>query len=318
MIADLDPVLLIAVGLSLAFLALMLVGYFAIEAASQRRSVNRSLQAMQPSQLSGSDVRQQELAVPFGRRLVLPALEVVAQRVLRFSPPAILERLDRELVYAGSPSGWDGQRLVAAKWLLGVGLAVLATVVLPLSGFGLAGTVVAALLGGFVGYYLPEWIVRSRAAKRQKAIRLALPDALDLMSITVEAGLSFDAALDRVSKEMGGPLGDEFYRVVQEMRLGKGRGEALRDLSQRTTVEELKAFVMAMVQAEIFGISVSRVLHVQANELRIKRRQLAEEKAQKLPVKIVFPLIFCIFPAIFVVLLGPAAISIYENLILRN
>jgi len=122
--------------------------------------------------------------------------------------------------------------------------------------------------------------------------------------------------LDRVSREMGGPLGDELHRVVQEMRLGKGRGEALRDLSGRTTVEELKAFVMAMVQAEIFGISVARVLHVQAGELRIKRRQRAEERAQKLPVKIVFPLILCIFPALFVVLLGPAAISIYENIIL--
>ena len=318
MLTSLDPTLLIALGLALAFAALLLVGYVAIAAAGQRRSVNRSLQAMQPSQLAGADVRQQQLAVPAGRRLLLPTLERVSDRVLRFSPPAIVDRLDQELVYAGSPAGWDGQRLVAAKWLMGVGLAALAVVALPLSGFGLTGTVLAVLLGGFVGYYLPEWIIRSRAAKRQKEIQLALPDALDLMSITVEAGLSFDAALDRVSREMGGPLGDELYRVVQEMRLGKGRGEALRDLSSRTTVEELKAFVMAMVQAEIFGISVARVLHVQANELRIKRRQLAEEKAQKLPVKIVFPLILCIFPAIFVVLLGPAAISIYENIILRN
>ena len=318
MLTSLDPTLLITLGLALAFAALLLVGYVAIAAAGQRRSVNRSLQAMQPSQLSGADVRQQQLAVPAGRRLILPTLERVSDRVLRFSPPAIVDRLDQELVYAGSPAGWDGQRLVAAKWLMGVGLAALAVVALPLSGFGLTGTVLAVLLGGFVGYYLPEWIIRSRAAKRQKEIQLALPDALDLMSITVEAGLSFDAALDRVSREMGGPLGDELYRVVQEMRLGKGRGEALRDLSSRTTVEELKAFVMAMVQAEIFGISVARVLHVQANELRIKRRQLAEEKAQKLPVKIVFPLILCIFPAIFVVLLGPAVISIYENIILRN
>ncbi|TVR18658.1 MAG: type II secretion system F family protein [Nitriliruptor sp.] len=318
MLTALEPSLVIALGLTLAFVALMLVGYVAIEAASQRRLVNRSLQSMQPSQLSGSDVRQQQLAVPAGRRLVLPTLERVSKRVLRFSPPAIIDRLDQELTYAGSPAGWDGQRLMAAKWLTGVGLGLLAVVVLPLSGFGLGGTVLAGLLGAVVGYYLPEWIVRSRAGRRQFEIRLALPDALDLMSITVEAGLSFDAALDRVSREMGGPLGDELYRVVQEMRLGKGRGEALRDLSGRTTVEELKAFVMAMVQAEIFGISVSRVLHVQADELRIKRRQFAEERAQKLPVKIVFPLILCIFPALFVVLLGPAAISIYESIILRN
>ena len=318
MLADVDPTLLIALGLGLAFLALALVGYVAIAAAGQRRSVYRSLQTVQSSQLSGSDVRQQQLAVPAMRRLVLPTLTGFSRRVLRFSPPAIVDRLDQELVYAGSPAGWDGQRLMAAKWLTVIGLAVAAVVALPLSGFGIAGTVLAVIAGAFVGYYLPEWILRWRAGKRQKAIRLALPDALDLMSITVEAGLSFDAALDRVSREMGGPLGEELHRVVQEMRLGKGRGEAMRDLSTRTTVEELKSFVMAMVQAEIFGISVARVLHVQAGELRIKRRQLAEAQAQKLPVKIVFPLVLCIFPAIFVVLLGPAAISIYENIILQN
>ena len=316
MVTNLDPALLIGLGLVLAFAALALVGYVVVAAAGQRRSVHRSLRSMQASQLSGGDVRQQQLAVPAVRRLVLPTLGRFSERVLRFSPPAIVDRLDQELVYAGSPAGWDGQRLMAAKWLAAVGLAVVAVVLLPLSGFGVAGTVLAVLAGGFVGYYLPEWIVRSRAGKRQKAIQLALPDALDLMSITVEAGLSFDAALDRVSREMGGPLGDELHRVVQEMRLGKGRGEALRDLSGRTTVEELKAFVMAMVQAEIFGISIARVLHVQAGELRIKRRQRAEEQAQKLPVKIVFPLILCIFPALGVVLLGPAAISIYENFVL--
>ncbi|MFO7776799.1 MAG: type II secretion system F family protein [Nitriliruptoraceae bacterium] len=316
MITDLDPTLLIGLGLVLAFVALALVGYVVVSAAGQRRSVHRSLQSMPSSQMSGGDVRQQQLAVPAMRRLVLPTLGRLSDRVLRFSPPAIVERLDQELVYAGSPAGWDGQRLMAAKWLTAVGLAVAAVVLLPLSGFGFAGTVAAVLAGAFVGYYLPEWIVRSRAGERQKMIQLALPDALDLMSITVEAGLSFDAALDRVGREMGGPLGDELHRVVQEMRLGKGRGEALRDLSARTTVEELKAFVMAMVQAEIFGISIARVLHVQAGELRIKRRQRAEETAQKLPVKIIFPLILCIFPALFVVLLGPAAISIYENVIL--
>jgi tight adherence protein C len=185
---------------------------------------------------------------------------------------------------------------------------------LPLFGMDLLRVVVLTPLLGFVGYYLPEWILRSRSGKRQKSIQRALPDALDLMSITVEAGLGFDAALERVSREMGGPLGEELYRVVQEMRLGKGRGEALRDLASRTTVEELKSFVLAMVQAEIFGISVSKVLHVQARELRTKRRQRAEEAAQKLPVKIVFPLILCIFPALLTILLGPAAISIYENM----
>jgi tight adherence protein C len=195
---------------------------------------------------------------------------------------------------------------------------LLPLVLLPMADFGFLRTIVVAPVAGFVGYYLPEWLLRSRSSKRQYQIQRALPDALDLMSITVQAGLGFDAALERVSREMGGPLGEELYRVVQEMRLGKSRGEALRDLADRTTVEELKSFVMAMVQAEIFGISIAQVLNVQAEELRLKRRMRAEEQAQKLPVKIVFPLILCIFPAMMVVLVGPAAISIYENFIMMN
>jgi tight adherence protein C len=315
MVSDLDPTVLISLGLAAAFVAVLLMGYAVVAAGGQRRAVNRSLRAMPESQVAGSDVRQQQLATPVGRRVVLPTLGRLSDRLLRFSPPAIVDRLDQELVHAGSPAGWDGQRLLAAKWVTAVGFSVLTLIGLPLLGVSLLRTVAAVIFIALIGYYLPEWIVRARAGRRQKEIQLALPDALDLMSITVEAGLSFDAALDRVSREMGGPLGEELYRVVQEMRLGKGRGESLRDLSSRTTVDELKSFVMAMVQAEIFGISVAKVLHVQAEELRIKRRQRAEEKAQKLPVKIVFPLVLCIFPAIFVVLLGPAAITIYENII---
>ncbi len=315
---DLEPSLVISLGLFAAFLAVALLGYALIASTAERRAVNRSLRTMRSSELPGAAVREQQLAVPVLRRVVFPNLSKLAQRVLRFSPPAIVDRLDQELVYAGSPAGWDGARLLATKWLTAVGLGVAMVILLPLAGFGAFRSILVAPVGVALGYYLPEWIVRSRSGARQKEIQLALPDALDLMSITVEAGLSFDAALDRVSREMGGPLGEELYRVVQEMRLGKGRGEALRDLANRTTVEELKSFVMAMVQAEIFGISIARVLHVQANELRIKRRQRAEERAQKLPVRILFPLILCIFPAIFVVLLGPAAISIYEDFILMD
>jgi tight adherence protein C len=315
---NLDPTILMTFGLTAGFLAVVLVGYVGFAAAAQRRSVNRSLRAMGTSELHGSELRQQELAIPVMRRVVLPALSQVSGRVLRFSPPAVVERLDAELVYAGSPAGWDGQRLLAVKWVSAVGFVLGAIVLLPAADFGVLRAIFVAPVAGLVGYYLPEWLLRSRSGKRQYQIQRALPDALDLMSITVQAGLGFDAALERVSREMGGPLGEELYRVVQEMRLGKGRGEALRDLAERTTVDELKSFVMAMVQAEIFGISIAQVLSVQAEELRLKRRMRAEEQAQKLPVKIVFPLILCIFPAMMVVLAGPAAISIYENLILMD
>jgi tight adherence protein C len=265
---NLDPSLLLTIGLSAGFLAAALIAYSGVEALAQRRSVNRSLRSMQSSELPAGSVRQQELAVPVMRRVVLPGLSGISRRILRFTPPSIVERLDQELVYAGSPAGWDGARLLALKWLTAAAVGLLTVFGLPVLGVGVVQALIVALVTTFIGYYLPEWLFRAKASRRQEQIRKALPDALDLLSITVQAGLGFDAALEKVSKEMAGPLGEELYRVVQEIRLGKGRGEALRSLGERTTVDELKAFVMAMVQAEIFGISISRVLEVQAEESR--------------------------------------------------
>jgi tight adherence protein C len=312
---ELDPQLLFLLGLAAAFLAAALLLAVSFATLAQRRSVLRSMRSMQSSELPAGSVRHQQLAVPALQRVVLPKLSGLSRRISSFSPPAVVRRLDQELEYAGSPSGWDGQRLLALKWLTAAGLPFLVVALLSWLGFQVTTAMILGLLSIAIGYYLPEWLLRSRSARRQDEIRRTLPDALDLLSITVQAGLGFDAAVEKVSTEMRGPLGDELYRVVQEVRLGKSRGEALRDLASRTTVEGLKAFVMAMVQAEIFGISISRVLELQAEEMRVRRRQRAEEQAQKLPVKIVFPLILCIFPALMVVLVGPAAISIYQNFI---
>ncbi len=292
-------------ALALAFIA---VGDFALE----RRQVFRALRSVRAIELSSTDVRQRELAIPFGQRVALPALRRLGGLGKRMTPASVVERLGKELVYAGSPTGWDAERILALKLLgvavFGVGILVLG----PIAGVPVFRVIILAFLGVFVGYYLPEWILRSRSGKRQKALQRALPDALDLLSITVEAGLGFDAAVARVARQAGGPLGEELHRVLQEMQIGKTRSDSLRDLADRSTVPELKSFVLAMVQADVFGISIAKVLQVQAHEMRLKRRQRAEEQAQKLPVKIVFPLIFCIFPSLFIVLLGPAAIAIYK------
>jgi tight adherence protein C len=251
------------------------------------------------------------------QRILLPSVRRVGSIGRRFTPVSVTERLGKELVYAGSPVGWDAERILAMKFL---GIAVFAggTFLLGrLAGFAPFRIFVMVGLGAYVGYYLPEWILRSKSGKRQKAMQRALPDALDLLSITVEAGLGFDSAVARVARQAGGPLGEEFHRVLQEMQIGKSRADALRDLADRTSIPELKSFVLAMVQADIFGISIAKVLQVQAREMRIKRRQRAEEQAQKVPVKIVFPLILCIFPSLFIVLLGPAIITIYENILNR-
>lgn len=309
--------MMLILGLAAAGGALAILLAVASSAVVERRAVYRSLRSMAPANMEPEDVRRRELAVPAVQRVLVPGLRRAGLIARRFTPISVIERLDQELVYAGSKSTWDGERVLAVKAVGLVGGAVLGLALPGVFGVGaLRGLILGPLLAA-VGYYAPEWILRSRAATRQYQIQRALPDALDLLSITVVAGLGFDAALERVAREMGGPLGEEVQRVVKEMQLGKSRAEALRDFGDRSSVEELKSFVLAMIQADVFGISVSRVLTVQARELRMKRRQRAEEQAQKLPVKIIFPLILCIFPALFVVLLGPAAISIYDNIIAR-
>jgi tight adherence protein C len=183
---------------------------------------------------------------------------------------------------------------------------MVAAVVGPAVALGLLG---AAGLGA-LGWFAPNVAVANAVQRRKASIRQGLPDSIDLLTICVEAGLGFDAALAHVSKHTAGPLADELYRTLQEVQLGRGRNEAMRNLAARCAVPELSTFVLAMVQADVFGVSVANVLRVQAAEMRVKRRQLAEERAMKIPIKVLFPVLFCIFPALFVVILGPAIMRI--------
>jgi tight adherence protein C len=169
---------------------------------------------------------------------------------------------------------------------------------------------VAPVFGGMVGYLIPGAGLGQKAINRQEAIQRAMPDTMDLLTIAVEAGLGLDAALAHVRRNVPGPLSDEIGRMLQEVQLGVPRAEAFRNLAARTDVDDLRAFVLAMVQADTFGISIAKVLRSQSKELRMKRRQRAEEKAQKIPVKLLFPMIFCILPSMFIVLLGPGIIRL--------
>ncbi|NUT97949.1 MAG: type II secretion system F family protein, partial [Saccharothrix sp.] len=180
---------------------------------------------------------------------------------------------------------------------------------------GSLGTVLLYGAGGAVaGFFLPDVLLLNAGQKRQAKIRDALPDALDMLTVCVEAGLGFDAALAQVARNTRGPLAAEFARVLQETQLGTSRTQALRATAERTTVAELRTFVSALVQAGELGVPIGRVLREQAKGMRVRRRQRAEEQAQKVPVKILFPLVVCLFPAIFVVILGPGAISIMRSL----
>ncbi len=302
------------------FLAVGLVVYVVVDFAQERASFRRTLHGAEvagTTRAGANQPRDQQLSIPVIGRVVLPALERVGGIARRLSPREAYERIEHDLVLAGSPPGWDAERILAWKLVtpfITGGLTLL--LVLTLEDASLLLVIAAPVIFAAAGWYAPEWIVRSRARERQHQIQLVLPDAIDLLAITVQAGLAFDAALNRVAHNVQGPLGQEMFRVVQEIQLGKGRGEALRSLSERTDIDDLQGFIAAMVQADAFGIPIARVLQVQSREIRIRRRQRAEETAQKLPVKIVFPVVLTIFPALFVVLLGPAAIQIYETLIL--
>lgn len=306
-------VLMMGVGF---FLAVAVGTLVVLDYAGEKRALRRTLHGVQTAGMGTSlGPRQEQLDLPFFGRVFRPAAGRAAHLGRRLSPAETYERIEKDLVLAGNPAGWDVERILAMKIIVpivaGVGSFLLAQAValpMPLP-------VLFPVLFTAAGWYVPEWSVRGRAQDRQKQIQRTLPDTLDLMSITVEAGLSFDAALSRVSRNIKGPLGQELYRVLQEIQLGKTRGEALRDLSDRTDIQDLRSFIAAMVQADAFGIPIARVLKVQSREIRIRRRQRAEEQAQKLPVKIVFPVVLTIFPALFVILLGPAAIEIYNNII---
>ncbi len=234
-------------------------------------------------------------AVPLGRRLV---------------SKSSLQDLERQITYAGSPAAWRLDRILAMKaWsvFVGVLLALGSALLVPNSRGLLFGGAIAVL-----GYEIPDLRIRAMAKQRQKALQRSLAETLDLLTVTVEAGMSFDAAISQISQHTQGPLAGEFNRFLREKQIGLSSQAALEALGQRSSVEDFRTFTSAIGQAERLGISIAPVLREQTHEMRLRNRQLAEEKAQKVPVKILLPLIFMIFPAILIIILAPAGISIME------
>lgn len=310
----------------MTILNLGLLGFFfasaigvlvATGALSERRQIGRTFELATNSGASPRDVEQARLNVPFLQRVASPGFSRLTTFARRVTPTGLMERLEVELVKAGLQARWDAGRVMATKLALMGGLGGIAFAYGVLRHLPAAQIFVASAVFAFVGYYVPEWAVRSRSGKRQEEIKRALPDALDLLAITVEAGLGFDAAVQHVASHGDGALSEELGRMLHELQIGRERRAALRDLGERTGVAELRGFCLAMIQADTYGTSISKMLQEQAREARIARRQRAEEKAQKVQVKIVFPLLTCIFPSMFVVLLGPAMISIYQGLLSR-
>jgi tight adherence protein C len=222
--------------------------------------------------------------------------------------------IDSKLQKAGYPGGLRGADWVGVKLLSLIAFAVIGFLLgLLLTGGTIAMALLFTLVGGAVGYIAPEFWLGKKVAARGLAMTLQLPDALDLLTISVEAGLGFDAALAKVVEKMEGPLVDEFRQALAEVRMGRTRREALRDVAERADAQPISNFIGAIVQAEQLGVPIAKVLQIQSNQLRIERRQRAEEAAAKAPVKMLFPMVGCIFPTIFIVILGPAVVTVMSG-----
>ncbi len=262
------------------------------------------------------DVREAELLVPLSDRITGPLFDAVRLLGKSFNPPEFVEGVRKKHLQAGITNPDTVERFLAIR--------VIGFVLVPIwivgmyfwNPIGLSGLSLFAVLGlgGLVFAIGPASSLNKKVEARQTEIRKALPDVMDLLVISVEAGLGFEQALDRVINNVPGELSDEFARVLGETRAGSTRSDALRAMDNRCDTPEVRSFVLAMIQADTFGVSIGRVLRAQADELRIKRRQRAQEQAQKAPVKMMIPMVFCIFPALFVVVLGPAMINIRETM----
>jgi tight adherence protein C len=302
--------LLIAVGGM--FAAVLVATATFLSEGNDRREVRDALRGLAEYELP-ANVREQEMLKSIQERVVAPFAQRLSALLGHFTPAGYREQVRDKLIHAGSPAGLDVDRFMTLKVF-----GALSILFWPYFSFKIAelggfyGLIVTGLMWG-ICFFGPDVLVQRKADQRQYEIATRLPDVLDLLVISVEAGLGFEQAIDRTIDAVPGALADEFRRMLQETRMGSTRAEALRAMDERTQVPELRSFILAMLQADTFGVSIGRMLRSQADDMRIRRRQRAQEAAQKAPVKMLFPLIFCIFPSLFVVILGPAVLQITKS-----
>ena len=258
-----------------------------------------------------ADLREQRLAPSLSARMVGSAVGTLGPVARRFAPNGARERITKKLVQAGNPAGWDADKFLLVRFSGAILLPLFAYLIF--ADMSTAIRLVATAFGAYVGLLGPSIMLDGRIERRQAAIRRALPDTTDLLTISVEAGLAFDAALRQVVENVPGELSEEIARTLREMQLGISRADAFRNLKERTEVEELRGFTLAIIQADAFGISIANVLRAQSETQRMKRKQRTEERAMKIPVKILFPVIFCVLPSLFIVVLGPGIIRFVNN-----
>ena len=307
----------LAIGLILMTVAIAVVVFAIGAGVEDRQGARESLRSIDGYDLESREVggRAEHLKASLGDRALVPAMQALTDVGRRLTPLGYVDKVRQKFVVAGIQTPDSVDRFLAVKSVLfpaGV-LFGFANLIFGFLLDGLMGLVASIVFGGAIALGPDLWLNR-KVEDRQKSILNTLPDVLDLLTISVEAGLGFEQAVDRVIGAVPGPLSDEFARMLGEARSGSARADALRAMDERCEIPELRSFVLAIVQADTFGVSIGRVLRAQSEEMRIKRRQLAEEKAQKAPVKMLIPMVFCIFPALFCVVLGPAALNISSSM----
>ncbi len=263
------------------------------------------------------DLEKIELSLPFTERIIYPIARKFGELAIRFTPQNALQSVSKKLELAGNPGKLDPTMFLSLQFLMALvfGGLLIGVFSLGRSNMGM-GQRLLLIVGGFVmGFYFPQLWLTSKIGRRQKEVRKAMPDALDLLTICVEAGLGFEAAMSKVSEKWESELSRSFSRVLQEIQLGKVRREALRDMADRLGIPEMTSFVAAVIQSEQLGVSMAKVLRIQSDQMRVKRRQRAEEEAHKAPIKMLIPMALLIFPALMVTLMTPAALRLMNSML---
>jgi tight adherence protein C len=275
----------------------------------KQESIDERLSKFTESTISLEEIELQE---PFVQRVIVPLFQAVLKGLGKFSPKQNADKLRKSLQSAGNPGGVTPTTFAGMR----VGAAVLLGVIFfffTYTTMSQEESLMYTPLGFVMGYILPGIWLGNKIKTRQKAITKALPDALDLLTISVEAGLGFDIALKRVTEKWDDELSREFKHVLADISLGRSRSDAMRDMATRTDVEDVQIFTSAIIQAEQLGVSIAKILRLQSDQMRQRRRQRAEAQAQRAPVLMLFPMVFLIFPSIFVVILGPAIPKVMQQ-----
>ncbi len=301
--------------------AIVLIGAIAVVVVSLRRTgqgeENDPLQARLAEFVQRGDVsslEEIELSQPFAERVIYPVVRRIGEFSARFTPQKAIQDTARRLELAGNPWPIDAPTFLALRFVLGVVLGGFLLAVVIISPQSPTNNLLYVGGGAFGGFFIPHLMLSSRITNRQSEIRKAMPDSLDLLTICVEAGLGFEAAMSKVAEKWDNQLSLAFARTLKEIQLGKVRREALKDMSDRLGIPEMTSFTAAIIQSEQLGVSLAKVLRIQADQMRVKRRQYAEEKAHQAPIKMIIPMALLIFPSILIIILTPAVMQIMGNL----